>query len=330
MGRILLLSFVVVLFGASFLEAKLLDIAVIDRPISACSGELSALARALYATKPEGYVDIANINPRPNLAEFTRSHRTRLGSSQRPRIEIYRLQEYPSVFLALSPERLIINLMTLRASLAIEAGIDLSNFDFVQSEFLVQIGGHDKTSDDLRTFYHRFGKSQLEAELPDSLNSTSRLRLEAEREFWSDFMIPQLRSSEQNGQPFVFLSSFVDPIKTESIAGHEVLHAIFFLNKDYRGAMIEFWRNQVSVEDKAYFINQMKSTYENMPQDEILAANEWQAYMLEPDSYERLRTSNLEDLRNIAPLSLKYRERMIQVLTTKNLPFIQLKARFNE
>ena len=120
------------------------DLVISEKPISICSGELAQIARRVYERKPSGYLDPADINPRPNILELRARFPGFLGhSSSKPLVEIFRITEMENVILALASEREILNLLTLRVSLAVEDNLFLENRDFVDStlsELLKVIG----------------------------------------------------------------------------------------------------------------------------------------------------------------------------------------------
>ena len=188
---------------------------------------------------------------------------------------------------------------------------------------LSQVGGHDKTSDDLRKFYNEFGRQRLEEEIPVGFDRMSRLRLEVERMFWSQFLLPEL----QKNKPFVFLSAFAHPVGTERLVGHEAHHARYITEPQYAKIINDYWVS-MSEEDRKLFVGVMSENYAAMPNDPILAANEFQAYNLQPDSYQALSTSSLADLRAIAPLVLKHRQSLERKILGQGLKLLEVKAKF--
>ena len=117
-------------------------------------------------------------------------------------------------------------------------------------------------------------------------------------------MVPKLL--ERRGQPFVMISSGVDPRLVRLTVGHELFHALFFTNAKFRRHVFNFWENSVSAADRRAFLAGMLWAYPTMKKDRFLVVNEFLAYVLQPDAVQSLRDHRSEEFRSIAWIPEKY------------------------
>lgn len=111
----------------------------------------------------------------------------------------------------------------------------------------------------------------------------------------------------KRGQPFVVIST---PYHSDRIAGHELLHAQYMGNSDYRKAVDDFWQSLTEAEIAS--IKKSLSKYYDVS-DDYLTKNEFQAFVLEPQ------------VRNLLPeLIEEYRDRLMGHLRKLDLEPIQI------
>jgi hypothetical protein len=89
---------------------------------------------------------------------------------------------------------------------------------------------------------------------------------------------------------YVVISTWVRTPRLSQVVSHEILHARFFLNLEYRLAVEDFWMNEVEPKDKRTIYNLLARTYDLTGMNgNTLLLNEFQAYTLQKGS----RTTDL-------------------------------------
>ncbi len=68
-----------------------------------------------------------------------------------------------------------------------------------------------------------------------------------------------------------------------TILRHELSHGEFFTNKEYRDYVMWFWHNEMTEEERGFFRDFLSKSDYN-PQDDVLMANEMQAYLMHTDN----------------------------------------------
>lgn len=169
------------------------------------------------------------------------------------------------------------NLALARASIFVEGLFDtpkgtvvkLSSSAYLQG--VSDIGGHDLTSDDLATFWQALSQACSSSQSAD-ICPTPR-----EKEMFNDFILPKIATSEK----FVIISYALHSIiDWPEVVTHEILHAQYFLQPDFRATADHFWTTKVLPDTQS--MNEIKDAlapYYNVD-DEFLLKNEFQAYIL--------------------------------------------------
>ncbi len=301
-------------------------------PISLCNGDLSVLGRRIARFQPRGYKDPFDVKPRPSLDEYRRKIPTNIFSSQtrgrmtRGRIEVAPVKEIPDTFLVLSSERELVNYPLLRASRWIEDNYPIEkDSNFFSDPNLIQVAGHDLRSKDLQAFLDLFMRRHLQTRLPRDLKN--KIRAQAEREFWSSFLVPQLEKAETSGTPFVVISAPAHPIIGRDIVGHEIFHARYFLEPPFRDACDEYWDQKVPQAQKLIFYGALLDGYSMIQIDQELAANEFQAYVLQPNALA-IKASRFLEMRALWPLVLLHRKPLQNFLRSKGIANIQVRMKW--
>ena len=109
------------------------------------------------------------------------------------------------------------------------------------------------------------------------MSEESQKRLLQENEFFRREILPRIeKDSPEN---VVYISSSSDTL-SDNVVSHEIYHARFFLNTAYKNAVIDYYNNHLSKDQQKMFEKSVESVGYN-PEDRVLMANEFQAYMLD-------------------------------------------------
>jgi len=156
-----------------------------------------------------------------------------------------------------------------------------------------RISGHDLTADDLRAFYGRV------AEACEAGHDEALCLSPAEDEFFAGFVEPSFAES----RPFVVITFGNNFRSATNTAGHEILHAQYFLDPAYRDTVDSYWTDDLSEEGRATVRRMLGLAYD--PSNETLMKNEFQAYLLQPEAENAMLGSFVAMMRK--PLTLRLR-----------------------
>ncbi len=220
-------------------------------------------------------------------------------------LECRMIREIERVYLCASHDSGDMNRALMRASVYVE-GLDGNPRGTILepgSEALARIAantaGHDLKRDDLLRFYDDLrGRCESEPALCPT---------DHERSFFEQLV---LKLAEQDG-PFVVIAY---PVTVERrgqgwhwIVSHEVLHAQYFMQPEYRETIDSFWRYKVEDPDKAFVKRFLGQSYD--VSDELLLINEFQAYTLQAGNEN-----------NKIPFIYRYRKKIEQALEALGKP----------
>jgi hypothetical protein len=131
-----------------------------------------------------------------------------------------------------------------------------------------QFFGHDLTGQDLLRFYNSALAECHEGKQESCLSN-------GETEFFEQFVAPRAQADPN----FILIAfSIESSIPWSEAASHELLHARYFLEENYRNAIDEFWEKHVLPKDKELLRFILSGAYD--PSDEVLIRNEFQAYLM--------------------------------------------------
>jgi len=135
--------------------------------------------------------------------------------------------------------------------------------------------GHDLQGSDLAEFY-----AKAEAECASSNQDANVCPNAAEKEFFAKIVLPRLERKE----PLVVIGfeTLTTGIPYQQSVSHEVLHAQYFLDPEFRETTDAFWNERVTERDKAEIRHTLSPIYDE--KNEFLMRNEFQAYILMPDA----------------------------------------------
>jgi hypothetical protein len=190
------------------------------------------------------------------------------------------VQEIPGAHVCLSYDQKDMNLALGRASSYIEGtggntkGVLINQDDKVFHSFLYDIGGHDLKGASLLNFYEVVQKACSESNEDENVCFSKN-----ESELFSNFIIPAIKENPN----FVLITySLISSMDYENILSHEIMHAQYFLDSNFRDVVDHFWDSKVSEMDKIAIRNIFSKNYD--PNDEFLMKNEFQAYLLQADA----------------------------------------------
>lgn len=165
------------------------------------------------------------------------------------------------------------NQMLARATMYIEGmvigyrGDVVSTDDPINNEAAVSIAGHDLRSEDLLGFYDAVAQA---------CEIDTRMCLTEHEQAMHDLLM----DVEQNFGAFVIVTFAIEsPMSPHEVVGHEILHAQYFLNDTFRGAVDTYWAQLETLEQEP--IVEVLGRYYD-PGDDLLMRNEFQAYILQP------------------------------------------------
>ncbi|ANM31405.1 hypothetical protein ABI59_20250 [Acidobacteria bacterium Mor1] len=192
-------------------------------------------------------------------------------------LECRMIEEIDRVYLCASRDDGDMNRALVRASAYVEGldgnpqGTILDPAGPAVARIAAATAGHDLKRADLLRFYEDLrGRCESEPAFCPTPH---------ERALFEGFILP-LAADES---PFVIIAY---PVVVERagqswhwIVSHEVLHAQYFMQPEYRETVDEFWRYKVEDSDKAFVKRFLGQTYD--VSDELLLINEFQAYTLQ-------------------------------------------------
>ncbi len=204
---------------------------------------------------------------------------------------------------------IFMNMALARASLMMEsdAGFisDREHLDGVNGGIASQAEGHDIPGADLRRFWEAYQASR-ESQPPLENTTYDPDFLKIEEEFWTRFVVPQLAND-----PNTILIATNARDDMAAIVSHEILHAQYFAEPEFRVISHRFWLQQVTDTDREAIKTSLKPFYNT--DDDDLVANEFQAYVLMHRAEQRL-------LKEFVP---RYRQPLWDAMTAAGLRPIQ-------
>ena len=171
------------------------------------------------------------------------------------------------------------NGMLARATMYIEGmvigrrGEIVSTVDSVNETAARSIGGHDLRWEDLTGFYDAVADACLTEEPMCLTPSEAAMHDLLER------------AAEVDGDLVVIAFAIRSPLRPYAVVGHEILHAQYFLEPDYREAVDLYWAN-IPADERQQIVDLLAQDYD--AEDELLMRNEFQAYILDPIAHSNL------------------------------------------
>jgi hypothetical protein len=168
-----------------------------------------------------------------------------------------------------------------------------------------EVEGFDLKGPDLMKFY-----AAVQSACATSADKTNICLNDLEREIFEKFLIPHIK----NGSDFVVITFPLTDTTTDFrvIVSHELMHAQYFLQPDFRDTVDQFWNQTMSEAERASIRTILGALYDG--KDELLMRNEFQAYIL-------MSGAEMSQLANYVGM---YREPLIKKLAEKNLSPVQV------
>jgi hypothetical protein len=217
-------------------------------------GELSELRASVHRSLPR-----RGLSPAPGISY----------------VEVAELKELPGTYVLLFNGSRFMNSALDRASLYIEKGELLSDAQVVAGE--EDSGGHNLRAEDVLQFWDKY-QAQKEPAGPSSSEDAAYLQIE--QDLWHNVILPLARENPNA----VFLAASVDGGAGEVLT-HELVHAQYVTQPEFRDVVEQFWHEQVSEEDKADVRDALSASYD--VSNEELVMNEFQAYLLQRGNEDR-------------------------------------------
>lgn len=167
--------------------------------------------------------------------------------------------------------------------------------------------GYDLKGDDLLNFYNAVQKA-----CRASKNNPDVCLNQEEKEFFEQFILPQLRRNPQ----FVLITYALRNTSESGLAtaSHEIMHAQYFLDPVYRQITDLFWSNELSENERAQIRMSLGKYYDSS--DDFLMKNEFQAYVLQYRSSTPALYANL---------AAQYRPRLAARLKAKGVSPLEVR-----
>jgi hypothetical protein len=182
--------------------------------------------------------------------------------------------EIKDAFLCASYDQKNMNLALLRASFFAEGISNIPKNTVVEhsqeelQEMLRQAGGHDLASKDLIAFYDA-ATEMCQTDAAYCLN-------DQETDIFENFVLP-LYEKRKN---FVLITYAVKSVMSYTqVITHEIMHAYYILQSQYRKTVDDFWEHTLSDDDRQNIRNGFFGIYDT--NNEFLMKNEFQAYLLQ-------------------------------------------------
>lgn len=178
--------------------------------------------------------------------------------------ECRRIAEVRNTTLCLATTQKHLDTLFARASMYIEgSGLakgTIAALDSYEYYIAAKIAGYDLRAVDIRTFNNAL-KNQCVADV-------AFCALQAEEEFlnWASDLQPDM----------VIISASIDLYPLDVIR-HEIRHAQYFQQSNYRDAVDGFWATKVDADTKELIKSELSTSYDVT--DEVLVRNEFQAYI---------------------------------------------------
>lgn len=146
-------------------------------------------------------------------------------------------------------------------------GTLISNNNSAVETYKNKIGGHTLTNDDISAF-----------RIAANAATDSNLKFNPyESDFYSN-IVDKISSSNSDSRYVVI--AFANE-SSDSIVGHEINHASFYLQPIYKRKVLDFWQKNVSADDKSEIRSILGKLY-NAKDDNIII-DEFQAYLTQSD-----------------------------------------------
>jgi len=219
-------------------------------------------------------------------------------------MECAEIKEIKGVILCASTKKSTMNRALTRASIFSEGtlGTEKGNLTSTESpqylKLVEQALGHDVPSKELISFW-----SQLEtACIQQSFCPTSE-----EEEFFKEVVLP----TNQKESQFVVISYSLDTEWYVTLS-HEMMHAQYFLDPQYRKTVDQFWAESLNEKDREGIRKILSTLYNG--NDEFVIRNEFQAYLLQNGAIQH----------NLKSYVSLYRDRLIKKLQEAGSPPLAL------
>ncbi len=220
-------------------------------------------------------------------------------------------EEVKSAYLCISNTQKGMNSSLGRASFFIEGlgganskGKVVSQDNGTYQMYKNMIGGHDLKGQDLLRFNDTVTK-----ECATSKQDANICHNAYEKDLFENFILP---FASQDPKFVVITFASQSSMQWEDVVTHEILHAQYFNDDQFRAIADEFWEKEVSAEDKKQIISELSQHYD--PTDALLMRNEFQAYML-------MAGAEYSQLSMFVP---KYRDALMKKLVAKGIQPIQV------
>jgi hypothetical protein len=185
--------------------------------------------------------------------------------------------EIQGAYLCVSDTQLEMNMALARASAFIEGlggpgtkGKVVRLDDPELQQYLRIVGGHDLRGQDLNTFLAAATKA-----CNDSKQDPNVCFNPYEKEIFENFISPKTKINPN----FVVITYAVrSSMSWQDVVTHEILHAQYFNQPEFRKICDNFWNTELTDEDRAAVKFNLGRYYDSS--DELLMMNEFQAYML--------------------------------------------------
>jgi hypothetical protein len=222
-------------------------------------------------------------------------------------IECAELQELPGTFVCCSFFQKDINLALTRAGLFLGAGKGMSAGTLAKQDspallnYQKLVAGHNLAGPVILDFFRatdaatdaQLKSNSAEAALSKALLQWSRLTGYADKFYVIGFSIQTTK--DQRG-----------------VVSHEIFHAYYFLNLQYKATVVKFWRDHVSAEDRTAITLEIGRAYNTESED--LVIDEFQAYLVQ---------ENAENDRMKAFVG-KYRQDLLRALQAQGIDWLRL------
>jgi hypothetical protein len=194
-------------------------------------------------------------------------------------IECAEVAELPGAFLCCSFYQSDMNDAFTRMGIFMGAGRGvqentvMSHGDPVLRNYKKLVAGHNLPGPAVSRFYSRL---LIEKNSDLGLN-------EFEGAFHNDFL--QNPAVKALGDQFYLIGLSIQNMKTyQSVVTHEIFHALYFLNPDYRETVRRFWSESISEKDRTQITEVIGQAYntENLE----LVIDEFQAYLLQSGAHQ--------------------------------------------
>lgn len=186
--------------------------------------------------------------------------------------EVFEIADIPHTWLCLFGSTLYMNVAMNRMSAYIEEPGHplLTHRRHLLNPDNDRFAGHDLRGKDMADFLQVLSRRQASWKVPEEASRLHRI----ETEFRNALLAPLLT---HDGEAILITSNVNENWKVT--ASHELSHAQFFAQPDFRKAVLDYWATNVSPEERARLAEAWGDIYD--PANEELQANELMAYNLQ-------------------------------------------------